>query len=53
MPDLSISNIRHVEVLDCRGLPTVQVDVVWPAARWAAPTCRRTLHGIQRGARAA
>src|SRR5437763_4235965 len=27
MPDLSISSIRAREVLDCRGLPTVQVDV--------------------------
>ena len=28
MPDLSISSIVAREVLDCRGLPTVQVDVV-------------------------
>src|SRR6476660_8875600 len=28
MPDLSISSITAREVLDCRGLPTVQVDVV-------------------------
>ena len=28
MPDVSISSIRAREVLDCRGLPTVQVDVV-------------------------
>ena len=28
MPDLSISTITAREVLDCRGLPTVQVDVV-------------------------
>ena len=26
MPDLSISSITAREVLDCRGLPTVQVD---------------------------
>ncbi len=28
MPDLSISSITAREVLDCRGLPTVQVDVI-------------------------
>jgi enolase len=28
MPDLSIASIGAREVLDCRGLPTVQVDVV-------------------------
>ena len=28
MPDVSISSIGAREVLDCRGLPTVQVDVV-------------------------
>jgi enolase len=28
MSDLSISSITAREVLDCRGLPTVQVDVV-------------------------
>jgi enolase len=28
MPDVSISSIAAREVLDCRGLPTVQVDVV-------------------------
>lgn len=28
MPDLKIENVKAREVLDCRGLPTVQVDVI-------------------------
>ena len=32
MTNLTISSIRAREVLDCRGLPTVQVDLA--VGRW-------------------
>ena len=41
MNDLTITSIRAREVLDCRGLPTVQVDLaVRDGAVVARPTYR-------------